>query len=172
MSDYLSKAKQDEAPIIWAILQDAIQQRKKDGSRQWQDGYPNLKVVEEDISKGVGFVFRTNNKIIGCCSLFINEEPLYSEIDGKWLTNSDFIAFHRLAIKSSHIGKGWATKILECIESYALKNNIYSIKADTNFDNLAMLKLFKKMKYTYCGEINVRQRPRKAFEKVLSKTKV
>ncbi len=31
---------------IWEILQDAILRRKKDGSNQWQDGYPNPESVQ------------------------------------------------------------------------------------------------------------------------------
>ena len=37
----LRKAAFSELPIIWDILQQAIEQRKQDGSEQWQDGYPN-----------------------------------------------------------------------------------------------------------------------------------
>lgn len=37
--------------IIWEILQQAIERRRNDGSNQWQDGYPNLQTVENDIKK-------------------------------------------------------------------------------------------------------------------------
>ena len=52
-------------------------------------------------------------------------------------------------------------------EEIALKNNIISIKVDTNFDNIAMLKIFEKLGYTYCGEVQLRAGIRKAFEKVI-----
>lgn len=172
MNNHLRKAKQEDFPIIWKILEGAIARRKNDGSRQWQDGYPNPKVIQSDIDKKVSFVFTENDQIIGCCSLFINDEPVYDEIQGEWLTNGDFIAFHRLAILESHVGKGLSSKILEFIEEYARENEINSIKADTNFDNPAMLRLFEKMGYTYCGEVNVRKRARKAFEKVISSTSI
>ena len=47
----LRLAKIEEVAIIWEILQDAIAQRKKDGSDQWQNGYPNEQTVEDDIQK-------------------------------------------------------------------------------------------------------------------------
>lgn len=168
MKIHLRKANTTDAPEIWDILQYAIKRRKLEGSKQWQDGYPNPEVIQSDIANEVGFVITEKDEIIGCCTLFINVEPLYKDIQGKWLTNGNFIAFHRLAIKETHVGQGLAPEILELMEQYARDNNIYSIKADTNFDNLAMLKIFKKMGYTYCGEINTRKRPRKAFEKVIS----
>ena len=58
-------------------------------------------------------------------------------------------------------------KIFKYIEDFAIKNKIYSIKADTNFDNLAMISIFEKIGYTFCGEVYFRGSPRKAFEKTL-----
>ncbi len=37
----LAQAKKEDADFIWSIIQFAIDQRKADGSDQWQDGYPN-----------------------------------------------------------------------------------------------------------------------------------
>jgi hypothetical protein len=48
-----------------------------------------------------------------------------------------------------------------------MENNIYSIKADSNFDNPAMINLFEKTGYKYCDEVYFRGSPKKAFEKVL-----
>ena len=53
------------------------------------------------------------------------------------------------------------------IEKYAVNNNIFSIKLDTNFDNPSMINIFEKLGYMYCGEVFFRGSPRKAYEKVL-----
>ena len=159
----------DSAPI-WEILKDAILRRKKDGSNQWQDGYPNPESVQNDIEKGVGFVLTENESIIGYSAILINDEPEYANIVGKWLSNGDFVVFHRVAIAETHLGKGMAKLLFTFIEEFAKDNNINSIKADTNFDNGAMLSLFDKSGYVYCGEVHFRGSPRKAYEKVLEKT--
>jgi GNAT superfamily N-acetyltransferase len=158
-----------EIPEIWDILQQAIARRKKDGSNQWQDGYPNPEVVQKDIDKNAGFVLTEGQTIVGYGALLINDEPEYEKIEGKWLTTDDFVVFHRVAISENHLGKGLATKLVEFIEEFAISNNIYSIKADTNFDNFAMMKVFEKLGYTYCGEVYFRGSSRKAYEKVISK---
>lgn len=165
------KAITSEIPAIWEILQQAIVRRKEDGSEQWQDGYPNPVVIEKDIKANAGFVLTDGEHIIGYCAIFINDEPEYAKIIGKWLTNDDFVVFHRLAISEDYLGKGFAKKIIEHIEEYATSMNIYSVKADTNFDNYAMLKIFEKLDYKYCGKVYFRGGERKAFEKV-SKTNV
>ena len=158
-----------DSPQIWGILQHAIERRKADGSTQWQDGYPNPDVVKNDIEKGHGFVLTDGDIVIGYSAILINNEPEYAKIEGKWLTNSDFVVFHRVAILNKFIGKGLAQMIVECIEEFAIKNNVQSIKADTNFDNLAMTKIFIKMGYTFCGVVYFRGSSRNAYEKVLVK---
>lgn len=163
------KATFREHSQIWEILQQAIIRRKEDGSNQWQDGYPNPEVIRKDIEKEAGFVLTEGETIIGYCAVLINDEPEYAKIEGKWLTNNDFVVFHRVAVSDKYLGKGLARKMLGCIEAFALSNSIYSIKADTNFDNLAMLKIFEKMGYEYCGEVYFRGNPRRAYEKVLVK---
>lgn len=161
------KAVAGDAVQIWEVLEKAIQRRKEEGSNQWQDGYPNPEIINNDISNGFGYVFTDGDAIIGYTAIMINAEPAYANISGKWLTNSDFVVYHRVAISENYLGQGLARQMLQHIEDFALTNNIYSIKADTNFDNAAMLRLFEKLGYTYCGEVFFRGAPRKAFEKVL-----
>ncbi len=164
----LRKATVFEIPQIWIILQQAILRRKQDGSQQWQDGYPNPEVVEHDIEKGVGYVLTVDDTIAGYAAILINDEPAYTDLKGKWLTNNDFVVLHRLAISEHYLGKGLAQKMLLLTEDIALQNTVFSIKADTNFDNLAMLRIFEKLGYVYCGEVTFRSGIRKAFEKKLS----
>lgn len=157
---------------IWEILQQAILRRKNEGSQQWQDGYPNLEIIQNDIENGVAFVLHQQKTIVGYCAIMINNEPAYSSIDGKWQSDSDFVVFHRIAISEPFLKKGLSKIILQNIETFALKNHIYSIKADTNFDNIAMLHIFEKLGYVYCGEVFFRGFARKAFEKVLLDRKI
>lgn len=163
------KANLQDQSLIWNILQQAIIRRKADGSNQWQDGYPNPEVIRKDIEKGVAYVLSEGETIIGYTAVLINDEPEYAKINGKWLTNDDFVVFHRVAVSEKHIGKGLGKKIIEFIEEFAHSNSIYSIKADTNFDNVAMMKTFEKMGYAYCGEVYFRGSPRRAYEKVLTR---
>lgn len=167
MNYTLRKAKVTDAPRIWEILQYAIKKRKEEGSKQWQDGYPNLSVVHSDIQKGVGYLLTKEDEIVGYSAIIFNDEPAYDRLQGKWLTEGDFIVIHRVAIAEEYIKQGLSTQLFKLIEELAKANHIYSIKADTNKDNLAMLGLFNKLGYTYCGEVYFRTSPRKAFEKIL-----
>jgi GNAT superfamily N-acetyltransferase len=162
------KAKIEDINQIWDILQGAILRRKKDGSDQWQNGYPNPTVIKNDLEKDIGYVLTNGNEIIGYCAILINDEPAYANIKGKWLTDGDFVVYHRVAISENYSGRGLAQKMLKYIDDFALDNNIKSIRVDTNFDNVGMLKTLDKTGYTYCGEVILCGGTRKAFEKVLA----
>lgn len=163
----LRKANLSEVPQIWEIIQDAIEQRRLEGSKQWQDGYPNELSIENDINNGYGFVLTENESILCYAAIIFGIEPAYEEIEGKWLTNGDYAVVHRVAVSKLAKGKGIATKLFQNIEGLCLKHNIHSIKVDTNFDNVPMLKILDKLDYTYCGEVYFRGAARKAFEKKL-----
>lgn len=161
------KATIEEKDTIWNLLQEAIKRRKEDGSNQWQDGYPNETIVENDIKNEFGYVLLDQEKIIGYSAVIINNEPEYEKIIGKWITNRDFVVAHRIVIAQEYLGQGLSKIILKHIEDFALKNKINSIKIDTNFDNFAMMKAFDSLGYVYCGEVFFRGSPRRAYEKVL-----
>lgn len=165
----LRKATLSEIPVIWEILQQAIERRKQDGSEQWQDGYPNEQSILKDLSNGSAYVLTEKDQIIAYAAIIFGVEPAYNDIEGKWLTNGDYVVVHRVATSNEAIGKGIATHLFKLIEDIALESKVYSIKVDTNFDNAPMLKILDKLGYTYCGEVFFRGSARKAFEKVLEK---
>lgn len=152
---------------IWKILQQAIERRKLDLSNQWQDGYPNPESIKNDIENNFGFVLESQNEVIGYAAVIDDLEPAYEIIEGKWLSNQKYMVIHRVAVSSNYIGKGIATLIFQEIEKNVISRKIYSIRVDTNFDNLPMLKILAKLGYTYCGEVYFRGSARKAFEKLL-----
>lgn len=163
----LRKAIISEIPSIWEILQDAIEQRRLDGSTQWQDGYPNELSIRSDIENSHGYVLTENESILCYAAIIFDKEPAYENIEGKWLSNDDYTVVHRVAVSKLAKGKGIATKLFENIEGLSVENNIYSIKVDTNFDNTPMLKILDRLKYTYCGEVYFRGGARRAYEKLL-----
>jgi RimJ/RimL family protein N-acetyltransferase len=167
MNYNFKKADVKDIPEIWAVLQNAIIRRKNDGSKQWQDGYPNIEVITNDIENGFGYILTEGENTIGYFAILINDEPEYLKIEGNWLTNTDFVVFHRVAIAEKYLGQNLSQKIIAFIEDFAIKMNIKSLKADTNHDNFAMMKIFEKSGFTFCGIVHFRGSPRRAYEKVL-----
>lgn len=164
----LRQANLSDADRIWEILQQAIQKRKEEGSEQWQNGYPNLDVVENDISNGFGYIIENvDNLIIGYVAIIDEIEPAYTAIEGKWLNDDSYIVIHRLAVAQDIKIKGLGTWAMDEIEKIAITKKIQNIKVDTNFDNIGMLRVFEKLGYHYCGEVYFDGSARKAFQKVI-----
>ncbi|SDE18765.1 GNAT family N-acetyltransferase [Riemerella columbipharyngis] len=161
------KAKTDDEAAVWEILKSAIHRRRLDGSSQWQDGYPNMEILKNDIRQEAGWVLVGGEMVCGYVAIY-GEEPAYDDLkQGNWLSNGVFIVIHRLAVSEGLIGRGLAQKIFEKVEEFARQKGIKSIKADTNFDNYAMLHIFKKMGYSYCGKVYFRGSERLAYEKLI-----
>ena len=165
----LDKATLNDLNAIWEIIQQAIEQRRQDGSQQWQNGYPNKQTITGDITNGYGYVMTDNKVIIAYAAVIFGIDPAYKEIKGQWLTLGDYAAVHRVATSNAVKGQGVATKLFKLIETLAVAQNVFSIKVDTNFDNIPMLKILDRLNYSYCGEIFFNDAARKAFEKVLNK---
>lgn len=164
----LRQATIDEVPKIWEILQQAIERRRLDGSQQWQNGYPNVQSIHQDLDLGHAYVLTESDEILAYAAIIFDKEPAYEVLD-TWLTKGDYVVIHRVATSDRAKGKGLATRLFELIENLAISEGVFSIKVDTNFDNAPMLRIMDKLGYTYCGEVYFHGSARKAFEKVLHK---
>jgi GNAT superfamily N-acetyltransferase len=163
----LRKATLSELPVIWEILQQAIAQRKQEGSMQWQNGYPNPQVIQEDIAQGYGYVLVEDEMIIAYSAIIFGVESAYNDIIGQWLTHGDYVVVHRVATANAVKGRGVGTHLLNLIADLCITKKVFSIKIDTNFDNKQMLRILEKIGYTYCGEVFLAGASRMAYEKVL-----
>lgn len=163
----LRLATSSDIPATWSILQQAIERRRLDGSQQWQNGYPNVQSIENDLANGNAYVLADGETIAAYAAIIFDIEPAYTAIQGKWLTNGDYCVVHRVATSDAVKGKGIGALIFQEIEKLCLQKKVYSIKVDTNFDNVAMLKIVDRLGYTYCGEVFFHGSARRAYEKVL-----
>lgn len=170
MTDFvLRSADERDAPVIWDILQGAIEQRRLEGSDQWQNGYPNEQTVRDDLARSVAYVLTENDAVIAYAAIILDGEPAYDAIDGQWLTDGQYATVHRVARARDVRSMGVATIFLGLIEGLCIGLGVPGIRLDTNFDNLAMLKILDKLSYRYCGEIFYEGAPRRAYEKILSR---
>ena len=160
-------AKKPDIKCIWQIILDAKEQMRMAGSEQWQDGYPKQASIESDIENGYGYVLTINDNVIAYAALIFDIEPAYEIIEGKWLTQQSYAVIHRMAVAKKMKGKGIANYFFQQLENIVAENSIYSLRVDTNFDNLPMLSIINKRNYIYCGAVYFRGSARKAFEKVL-----
>ena len=153
---------------ILNIINQAKLYMKENGINQWNEDYPKIESLENDILNKNSYVVKDNNKIIGTFVLIFGDEKSYQKIEGSWKTDLPYGTLHRVAIDNSYKGKGVASFILDFAENMAREKNIFSLRIDTHRDNISMRRFIEKSNFNFCGIIYVEDgTPRVAFEKIL-----
>ena len=61
----IRKSTYEDIPSILEIIQDAKDYLKSQNIDQWQGPYPEAEDIQEDIDRGVSYVYEENDKVIG-----------------------------------------------------------------------------------------------------------
>jgi ribosomal protein S18 acetylase RimI-like enzyme len=136
---------------------------------QWQYESPSRETFLKYIEHQSFYVLERDHQIIAMAAILKGIEPTYLEIDGEWLIDHPYLTIHRLAVKSSFLGKNIASIMLMFAEDLARQLKTPYIRIDTHQDNLYAIRLFKKHDYVYRGIILLEPqkgtRERLAFDK-------
>jgi len=146
-------AEKGDLSAIMELISHAQAYIASQGIDQWQDGYPQASRIEQDMDEGIGLVFLWNGGICSYMALMEAPEPVYDDLDGKWLSNGPYVTIHRMAIDDGYRGQGVSSAMLAHAEDYARGRKLASVRADTHSGNRAMRGLLKKCGYVFCGEV-------------------
>ena len=163
--------KSNEADVnsIMDIIKQAQDYLGEQGIDQWQDNYPNSEIINNDINNKNSYVLLKDNTVVGTVAVVFDRDKSYEKIyEGKWLSDDEYAAIHRIAIGSESKGLGLASVILENIEEICFSRGIHSIKVDTHEENLSMQKFLMKNGFQYCGIVYLDDKIKRiAFEKMI-----
>ena len=154
----------DDLPTIMSMIDHSRSIMRTNGNQTQWDGYPTKTTILDDIAKGISYIVTDDDdNTIGCFALLKQPEPTYARIEGGlWLDGTTpYRTIHRLACApDSH---GVAQQAFEWSESQCA-----SIRVDTHHDNYIMLHIIKKLGYTHCGTVYMKDgTPRDAFQKMM-----
>ena len=162
-------AEKKDIDQIMQIIADARESIGRLGIDQWQYGYPTRDIVKEDIMLERSFVVVENGEICATFALMLHGEPTYKKIYcGAWIGEGEYLALHRIAIKSANRGKGIAEGIIEFLSKYSNENGYSSVRVDTHEGNAPMRRMLEKNGFEYCGTIHLLDgQERVAYEKLV-----
>ena len=101
---------------------------------QWNEHYPNKSAFKKDVVRGELYVLEIDQTVLGCIVMSTLMDEEYIPV--KWLTpNQNNLYVHRLAIHPEQQGKGYAQKLMDFAEQFAIENNYASIRLDTFSQN-------------------------------------
>ena len=162
----IRKAAERDLPYMMEIYARARAFMAENGNpNQWGPTcWPPEELIRQDIREGNSYVcVNGEDRVLGTFFFIQGKdiEPTYLEItDGEWLDDSPYGVVHRIASGGSEKGVG-----AFCINwAYGQCGHL---RIDTHGDNTVMQNLLKKLGFTACGTIYVREDrdPRIAYEK-------
>lgn len=160
---HLEKAQLSDLDRVIEILKDGRNQLAESGIDQWQGEYPNREHVKEDIENGFAYLVHSDDhETVGTFAMVPGPDPLYDELDGQWLMDTDaYLVIHRVAIHSDHAGNGYASGLFMAVIDYIKEHrtDIDSIRIDTHEHNAPMQHLIEKYGFKRVGTLHGVYRP-------------
>ena len=138
---FLRQAKLDDLPRIIDIIDSAKKTLKDRGVDQWQQGYPNKEILEQDIQEGISFVLLLNGRVVGSAALQQGYDKNYQDMNsGSWDDDSDvtYSIIHRIAIEADHQGEHLSAALIQQLMTMSYYLGYRDVRIDTHPDNLVM----------------------------------
>ena len=119
---------------------------------QWNEHYPSLERLNEDIDRQELYLLEENSEIKGIIVLTDHMDDEYIPIE--WLTeNKNNLYIHRLATHPSVWGKGYGRHLMDFAEDFARKNGFNSVRLDTFSQNKRNQRFYESRGYQKLGDI-------------------
>lgn len=142
----------DEISQIYETAQEFMEEN---GNPQWKRGFPDENDIRGGILGGILYAVRLDGQIAGVFSA-VNHESNYDKINGRWLTEGNYLAVHRVAVAERFRGRGVAKYILNTAATeIAHARGRGSIRMDTHEKNAPMRALLLSQGFTACGTVTI-----------------
>ena len=145
-----SKATKEQTKEVFSVFSAAINNMENQGIHQWDEIYPDLPTITEDIAKNQMYIGMIDGKIAVC--FVLSEECDEEYKNGKWQwPDSKFCVIHRLCVNPKFQNQGIATQTMEYIEKLCKEAGYDSIRLDCFTENPYSRKLYDKAGYSVVG---------------------
>ncbi len=151
---------------IFSIIEKCKGKLVSQGIYQWDDEYPNIMDIQEDIKTGTLYKGVLESHIAAVISFDESQEKEYLTINWRY-TNGIILVIHRLAVDPDFQGLGLSSILMKYVENYATENSYSAIRFDAYTGNEMVLDFYRRKGYQEAGEFYFPSRslPFKCFEK-------
>lgn len=158
-----------DVPAIMTIIEAAVDRMLAEGKQQWDETYPTVNHIIDDINSGAAHVLLDGDAVVAYGAVVFAGEPAYRDIyEGDWLSDgTPYVTVHRLAVAPCMQRRGFASRFLDIVCDMAADMGFRSMRVDTNHDNDRMLRLLADNGFERCGIITYEKGQRIAFEKLI-----
>ena len=135
---------------------------------QWDETYPNAKIIIQDLNAQTYYVAVEDNIIIGGINIDKCQDKTYLDINWEDKKNS-FFFFFRLGVKENFWNKRVGKNLMLFAENLVLKKGLKSVRLDTYSGNPKAMNFYRKLGYRKLGSINLKPNKNEyyCFEKII-----
>jgi len=148
-----SPGKLDELDAILTLTRACGKHMRENGIDQWDENYPDLARLKNDILTETLFAYRDNDEVVGIIVLNETQDAEYEDVNWSTSELDKNIVVHRLAVHPSCQGKGIARKLMDFAESWARNNDYDAIRLDTFSQNPRNQRFYSNRGYTDLGPV-------------------
>ncbi|MBO5900871.1 MAG: GNAT family N-acetyltransferase [Alistipes sp.] len=160
----IRKATIGDIESIMGIVRSAQQALCELGIDQWQDGYPRIEDIDEDIRQGVGYIVTNGDYVLGYAAIVLAGEQAYEQIADLWRTSDKYVVVHRLCVDGSARRQGIALRLMQHAAHIAREHSISAFRIDTHKGNIRMLDMMQRLGFSHVGKIVYESGEREAYE--------
>ncbi|MBD3918477.1 GNAT family N-acetyltransferase [Paenibacillus sp. PR3] len=135
---------------------------------QWDDQYPNIEVIRDDIHNETIYAAVVDDRIAGVISFDDQEMDEYTTVD--WSMNDGkYLIVHRLAVHPEFQRLGIAKRLMDFVHETCIKQQIQSVRLDVYSGNPHAVAFYERLGYEHRGQVMFPRRiqPFYCMEKVL-----
>lgn len=125
------------------------------GIDQWDEHYPNRKIIEQDLTDDCYYIGVLDNEIVTGMRVDNIQDPTYLDINWKDKSNN-FMVVHRLGSKTKVWNKGIGKQMMAFAEKLAKESGCSSFRLDTYSHNTKAMDFYKKIGYQQLGYIHLK----------------
>ena len=135
---------------------------------QWDDTYPDIETINQDLEKQSYYVVEEKGEIIGGINIDQNQDKNYLDIDWEDKSNS-FLVVHRLGVKEEFWNKKIGKDLMLFTEKLVIEKGLKSIRLDTYSGNPKAMEFYRRLGYRELGSINLKPNKNEyyCFEKII-----
>ena len=145
-------AKINQKNDIFKVYENCKKRLEAENIYQWNENYPTLEIIENDILSSYLYILTDEKEIIGAINLSSIQEKEYDNVN--WSCKSEnVLVIHRLAVEPKYQNLGYAKILMDFAEKYALENKFNAIRLDAFSGNERILRFYEQRNYLKQGEI-------------------
>lgn len=164
----ISALRIDDANQVLTLFKACTRHMQSQNIFQWDELYPTLDIVIEDIRRQSSFGWLEEGRLDGVITLNEAQDPEYQGLDWKD-DRGRILVIHRLAVNPERQRCGVGRSLMDFAEDYARGHGYSSIRLDAYNGNSRALRLYESRGYRKVGQVRFPRRnmPFNCYEKIL-----